>query len=174
LKNWDYAELSKVASNHGGPEKYINYLMAISEKKGLEKGIAVGVTITTLTGIGVVYGSTKLKSYVKNRKSEKLESSVIKDKLIEKLQVNTEENEITLMKKYGIEIYEKDNNIGGKSRSTWTEWFDSEEERNKEYQVYTTQRASSPRDMLVEIKIASSPYIDGDKKLTRTYVKIEK
>ena len=28
--------------------------------------------------------------------------------------------------------------------------------------------------MLIEMEIASSPYIEGDEKLTRTYAKIEK
>ncbi|MGX7395605.1 hypothetical protein [Carnobacterium mobile] len=174
MKNWDYAELSKDASNHGGPEKYVNYLMNISEKKGLEKGIAAGVAITTLTGIGIIYGSAKLKSYMKNRKTEKIKSSVIKDKLIEELQIDTEENEFKLMKKYGIEIYGKDNTIAGNSRSNWAEWFNSEEERNKKYQFYTTKRTISPNDMLIEMEIASSPYIGGDEKLTRIYTKIEK
>lgn len=174
MVNWDYAELSKTASNHGGPEKYINYLMDISEKKGLEKGIAAGIAITTLTGLGVVYGSNKLKSYVKNRKLKTLESSVIKDKLIKELQVNTEEKKAMLIKKYGIEIYEKDNAVGGESRSIWTEWFDNEEERDKEFQFHTTAKTSSPKDMLIEKEIASSPYVGGNEEVTRTYTKIEK
>ncbi|WP_169741150.1 hypothetical protein [Carnobacterium mobile] len=50
----------------------------------------------------------------------------------------------------------------------------SEEERNKKYQFYTTKRTISPNDMLIEMEIASSPYIGGDEKLTRIYTKIEK
>ncbi|WP_035033422.1 hypothetical protein [Carnobacterium mobile] len=91
---------------------------------------------------------------------------MIKDKLIEELQIDTEENEFKLMKKYGIEIYRKDNTIAGNSRSNWAEWFNSEEERNKKYQFYTTKRTISPNDMLIEMEIASSPYIGGDEKLT--------
>lgn len=169
MKNWDYSELSKVASKHGGPSKYVNFLMETSEKKGLEKGVAIGVVLT----IPAVYGIAKLKNYIIKRKDEKLESGIIKNALIKELQIDAEENEAMLMKKYGIEIYEKDNTIGGKSRSTWTEWFDSEEQRDNEYQFYTTKRTSSPSDMLIEMEIASSPYIDGDEATTRTYTKIE-
>lgn len=77
------------------------------------------------------------------------------------------------MKKYGIEIYEKDNTIGFKSKSVWTEWYESEEERDSAYRIYTTKRRSSPKDMLIEMEIANSPYIDGDETITRRYTKVE-
>ena len=32
MKKWDYAELSKVAKEFGGPEKYIEFLEEINER----------------------------------------------------------------------------------------------------------------------------------------------
>lgn len=78
------------------------------------------------------------------------------------------------MKIYGIEICEKDNTIGFRDKTIWTEWFESEESRNKSYQNLTTNKQDSLSDMLVEIDTSNSPYIDGHEVITKTYTKIEK
>ena len=77
------------------------------------------------------------------------------------------------MKKFGINIYEKDNTIGFKDRSEWTVWYDSEEDRDEAYVSYTRVRRRSPKDELIEMEIANSPYIDGSETITRTYTKVE-
>ena len=43
--NWDYAQLAKVASQNGGPQKYLDDLKAGSKFEGRAQGVAVGLAI---------------------------------------------------------------------------------------------------------------------------------
>lgn len=73
-REWDYAELSKMAKEHGGPEQLladygeekINEGIAIGEKQGAVKGIAV-----TLIVEGAFIGFLKLKNFVDKKKADK-------------------------------------------------------------------------------------------------------
>ncbi|MGM0175666.1 hypothetical protein [Enterococcus sp. DIV0800] len=78
-------------------------------------------------------------------------------------------------KNYGIEIYEKDNTIGSRDRTTWTEWYETESERDEAYRKYNNLRKSNdPSEIMIANEIANNPYIDGDEVVTRTYTKINK
>ena len=59
-KNWDYAELSKVAKAAGGPEKYVKMLELASKKAGRMEMIpwigaaAVGASLLTVAAFKAV------------------------------------------------------------------------------------------------------------------------
>lgn len=43
--NWDYAQLAKVASQNGGPQKYLDDLKAGSKFEGRAQGVVVGLAV---------------------------------------------------------------------------------------------------------------------------------
>lgn len=73
MKKWDYAELSKVAKEFGGPEKYIEFLEEINRQKGKSEMLpwiwvsALGASLLTLSTIKIV---NITRSHKQKRESE--------------------------------------------------------------------------------------------------------
>ena len=77
------------------------------------------------------------------------------------------------MKKFGIETKETDHTIGNKGRYYNTDWFDTEEERDKKYDELTKPVSERSTDILINLEMSYSPYIDGDEETTFEYKKVE-
>ncbi len=76
-KDWDYAELSKNASNAGGPEEYNRSI----REEGFNLGVLVGVLSSVIvTGGGFVLN--KIRKVYKQNKTKKLEETVAYDKMV--------------------------------------------------------------------------------------------
>ena len=71
-KNWDYADLSKMASQNGGPQELLKKHAALYMKKGFKEGfekgakskkpvIVVAFAVGQLLGAGVMWTYNKLK-----------------------------------------------------------------------------------------------------------------
>ena len=79
MKNWDYAEMTKEASKHGGPEQYLSDYgeekykegELVGEKKGEAKGVLEGSIITIIAGVAIG-GFYKLCEHSKRKKAEKI------------------------------------------------------------------------------------------------------
>ena len=79
MKKWDYAEMTKEAKKHGGPEKYLSDYgeekykegELIGEEKGEVKGAFEGSIITIIAG-GAIWGFYKLRERSKKKKEEKI------------------------------------------------------------------------------------------------------
>jgi hypothetical protein len=78
--NWDYAQLARAASEHGGPQKYLDELKAGSKLEGRAQGLFVGVAIG---------GAVAVKGYDYLKKRKEL-AAVAERKLLEGMQATTE------------------------------------------------------------------------------------
>lgn len=89
MKDWDYAQLTKTASELGGPEKYIKVITDNATKEGLIKGAAIGAAVVTAAGATgfVVYkkGANKVKAILAKRKQEKKLAKEAEEQLIQEL-----------------------------------------------------------------------------------------
>ena len=65
--NWDYAQLAKTASEHGGPQPYLDLVKDVAKGEGRTQGAAVGVV---LTGLGIV-AIKKVYGHMQDRKARK-------------------------------------------------------------------------------------------------------
>lgn len=74
MKNWDYANLSKLAKNAGGPEKYVNDIeknaWSLGRKEGQESMLPLLIFVT------VVYGGIELARWIKKHVKEKRLSQI--------------------------------------------------------------------------------------------------
>lgn len=50
-KTWDYAELSRIAKQYGGPEKFLEIIKSYSKQTGIAEGIRKGISIGVEEGI---------------------------------------------------------------------------------------------------------------------------
>lgn len=77
-KKWDYAELSKVAKEHGGPQNFLDEYgdsrysegYTDGEGDGLTKGLIGGLSIGGLFVFGVII-CEKIKIYISSRREQK-------------------------------------------------------------------------------------------------------
>lgn len=61
--NWDYAQFTKTASEHGGPREYLDLAKGVAKGEGRAQG---ALAIATLTAACVV--GSKLHGYMQKRK----------------------------------------------------------------------------------------------------------
>lgn len=64
---WDYAELSKMAKNNGGPEKLVEILVRSGEKKVL-RWVGVAFAGGFAGGIALTFGVQKIINYFAQQK----------------------------------------------------------------------------------------------------------
>ncbi len=77
-KSWDYAELSKLAKENGGPENLVNILVESGKKQMIPW---LGVALAT--GVVVTVGVQKAVAYLKEkRKESEKEAELAKQELI--------------------------------------------------------------------------------------------
>lgn len=76
--NWDYAQLAKIASQNGGPQKYLDDLKAGSKFEGRAQGLLVGAVVA----VGV-------KGYDEWKKRKQL-AAIAERKLLEGMQAAME------------------------------------------------------------------------------------
>ena len=80
MKDWSYSKLSKDASEHGGPEKYIKFIEESNMNAGIIKGRTQGSVSTLLILIPVI-GKLIYDKY----KQAKQNSLMAKQKLLDEL-----------------------------------------------------------------------------------------
>lgn len=61
MPDWDYGELSKIASKHGGPKRFINKIFST--------GAVAGAVSTLIISGGVYYLYLKRKEMIKNNEN---------------------------------------------------------------------------------------------------------
>lgn len=66
---WDYAELSKAAKAAGGPEKFVDSLIAMSKEQGKSSMYPL-VLLAFVSGGVLTYSVHKLVSFVKSKKTK--------------------------------------------------------------------------------------------------------
>ena len=79
MRKWDYAELSKQAKEHGGPESFLteygdekfNEGKLVGEDEGEKKGFIEGSVLAVIIG-GIVLAALKLKDYKAKKTAEKI------------------------------------------------------------------------------------------------------
>ena len=83
MKNWEYAEFTKTASEHGGPKKFLTEFgdekfnegklvgEEIGEKRGEVKGFIEGGALTIIIG-GIMFGVQKLRERKAKKTAEKI------------------------------------------------------------------------------------------------------
>lgn len=76
MSEWDYASLSRTASEHGGPEKYINevaetnYLRGVEDERGTEWWkIGLGIAVFEVGKAGVMWTINKVRQYKEKKKA---------------------------------------------------------------------------------------------------------
>lgn len=83
IMTWDYAELSKLAKENGGPEKLIEQLIESGVETGTKKTLPwVGVALAG--GVALTLGVQKLVEHFKSKKSlSEEEIQLAKEELIQ-------------------------------------------------------------------------------------------
>ncbi len=107
MEKWDYAEMTKEAKKHGGPEKYLSDYgeekykegELLGEKKGEVKGVLEGSIITIIAG-GAFWGFYKLREHSKRKKAERIaecreKSNAAAKKYIDEANKSIIENAVT-------------------------------------------------------------------------------
>src|SRR5699024_1960392 len=93
--DWDYAELSKIASRYGGPEKYKEHLT----QKGFNKGVTS--TVTRITGLGLLYlllnKRVKYSQEKKAKEAAEQRENYLKNKKVNKSLTKEEYEEYILL-----------------------------------------------------------------------------
>ena len=76
MSEWDYASLSHTASEHGGPEKYINevaetnYLRGVEDERGTELWkIGLGIALFEAGKAGVKWTIKKVRQHKEKKKA---------------------------------------------------------------------------------------------------------
>lgn len=69
---WDYANLSKSAYKHGGPQKFVNAIYNAGRATDVANARLLGVTVGVAVGIAVYAGALKWLSSKRKRKNEEL------------------------------------------------------------------------------------------------------
>lgn len=77
VKNWDYADLSKLASQNGGPQELLKKLAALYTKKGFNEGFEKGVksknpVIAAALVVGPLLGAGGMWAYNKVKQKKEL------------------------------------------------------------------------------------------------------
>ena len=78
--SWDYAQLARAASEHGGPQKYLDEMKAGSKLEGRAQGLFVGVAIGSAVAV-------KGYDYLKKRKEL---AAIAERELLERIEAATE------------------------------------------------------------------------------------
>lgn len=78
--DWDYAKLARAASEHGGPQKYLDQVKAGSKLEGRAQGLLVGVAIG---------GAVAIKGYDYLKKRKELAVAAERE-LLERMEAATE------------------------------------------------------------------------------------
>lgn len=109
--SWDYAEMSKMAKELGGPEQYAQHLYSSGRMSGLyegrSQGAAVGI-IGMLGGMAIKYLINEaFKRYRERKRKEAEEVSEYKEKLIRAMEAQAvAENNANLHSLYGEDVSE--------------------------------------------------------------------
>ena len=85
MPEWNYATLSKVAKEFGGPEQLIATITKNASKSGIYKGVTIGTTGTLVGIMAYKAGTKKVKAIIAKRKQEKAEAEKAESELIKKL-----------------------------------------------------------------------------------------
>lgn len=85
MPEWDYATLSKLAKEFGGPEQLIATITKNASKAGMGKGIIIGASIATAGVITYEKGAQKIKDFIAKRKQEKADAELARKELLKKL-----------------------------------------------------------------------------------------
>lgn len=106
--NWDYAEMSKMAKQLGGPEQYADHLYNSGRMSGLYEGRGQGILAGiagTLGGMAITYlVSSAFEKYRTKRQTESVDTAEYKEKLIRTMEARaTAELERELLDCYGDE-----------------------------------------------------------------------
>ena len=120
MNNWDYAELTKTASEHGGPKKFLTEYGAekfnegkivgeeIGENRGEIKGLIEGGTLTIIIG-GIALVIVKLRERKAKKTAEKIAVSRERSGATAKEYIErTEDTYEAECEKYCEEDYEDD------------------------------------------------------------------
>lgn len=87
--SWDYAELSKLAKEAGGPERFVEALSEASKAEGraeMEPWIVAALAGGTGLGVGLCIGVTKAINYFKKKRKESRDAvEAAKEKLISEI-----------------------------------------------------------------------------------------
>ncbi len=78
-KNWEYADLSKLASQNGGPQELLKKLEALYKKKWLNEGFEKGAkskypVIAAVGVVGSLLGAGGMWAYNKRKQKKELAS----------------------------------------------------------------------------------------------------
>ncbi len=119
-KNWDYAELAKMAKENGGPKKLIDKVKEGSRQSGYQEGFYKGRKqgfaeggISVLIGTVLIWGVSKVRDWLTNKKSN------------EAIEEGRVAEEILLDELYAQDNYEK-------AEKEYLEMCQLEDEMNKE------------------------------------------
>ena len=89
---WDYAELSSMAKENGGPQALIDQLQKTAFEEGKAQGKEemepiLALTIVAAVGVGslITWGFQKLRNCYEQKKSRQKELENIKKELIQKM-----------------------------------------------------------------------------------------
>lgn len=76
MSEWDYASLSRTASEHGGPEKYINevaetnYMRGVEDERGTEWWkIGLAIAVFEAGKAGVMWTIKKVRQHKEKKKA---------------------------------------------------------------------------------------------------------
>lgn len=76
--DWDYAQMAKTASEHGGPEAFLDFVKDVAKGEGRIQGLAIGTTAATVLGIG----GTKAYGYWRAWQAKKALAAIAEDELL--------------------------------------------------------------------------------------------
>lgn len=92
--DWDYSEMAKVASEHGGPQQYLVWLKLGAREEGRAEGGIKGAAIGSLATVVVIYFASNGYRYFKGLRAKKDLAAMAEKNLLEGMMELSESNEI--------------------------------------------------------------------------------
>lgn len=88
--DWDYAQLARTASKHGGPQEYLNFVKGVSKSEGRAQGATAGALLT-VAAIGI---GKKAHGFVRDYRARKALAAEAERELVEGMQAASIEPEL--------------------------------------------------------------------------------